>query len=1318
MISRTRVFGIFLLASALSSVWAQTTWFVRIDGDDAASGLNWEEAVASLSNALARATNGDTILVSNGLYVVNAEIVVNKTVSLIGLGGAENTILAGGFPASTNRILNISAAGAIVDGFTISNGYLNTSAAGAGLSMSAGLVRNCRIVRNRCNYASTNVGQGSGGGVHMSGGVISNCVIEGNATTNRAGGVYMTGGTIVESQIENNVALYTGRGQGGGIYLNGAAARVERCRIGGNQATLNGGGIYLAAGGVFSSLIVSNTTAHGGGIFQAAGVIVSSTIADNVATNNGGGLVLNGGALTNGIVWGNTATGAGGTNDLAFKAGTVVYTCSGDPVSGTGNITNNPQFIGSGNYRLAYGSPCIDTGTSVPVLLDLDGRPRPLPGYALPPSAMHDMGAYEAYLIDEGPLRFDFTADNVRVVENRPLRFTTLIAGGDTNDLYFIWDFETTTGEGFNLGVVSNAFSLPEGSNRVFYTVSLIVSNASGWATVTKTNYIEVGAAVHYVAPDGHHVFPFRSWSDAATNIQSAIDAALDTQDEWGPLIRVADGSYPIRRELTVEKSVQLRSENGASSTVIYRPAVSTNRLVVLSNQFAVVSGFTLTNGFVWAQNAAGGGVRLYAGSLLHCVVQSNRVYANGSGHKVFGGGVYLSGGLISNCTIRFNWADPLPAYAGRPDGGGVYMTGGRIVNSFITDNYAAGGVTHPYGGTGDGIGGGIAMTSGELLNTVVARNWTHAEGGGVHMTGGRMIHCTVAFNRTRLTNSAGLFLGGGAVSNSIIYYNSRYCDDAHVNIRQTGGTIAYSCTWPLAAGTGNISSEPDWTNPDANDFALLPGSPCIDAAAWLANLATDGAENPRSLDGNGDSIALPDMGAFESQPMDSGPLRCNFLTATNESVDALGVNLIPIVAGAQTNITLLQWDWNGDGTVDSNDFALNPYPATYEAGIYSPALFVSNSVGETVYLQKPKYIRVFPSAVFVATNGAAIFPYNSWAKATPNLYSAIVAVADGGTITLHNGTFVISNSPPLVLAKGIEVKSLNGPGFTILRGGRRIEVVHSNAALRGVTVTFSRGIQLSQGVVSDCIITNCQNTRNISVAPTTGVYPSQGGGGILMSGGLVERCIVASNIAYNTANGSADGGGVYMTGGTISNTLIIGNIAYTAAGYAGNSKGGGVFLGGPGRLVNCTVVRNMIQKANGTATYGGGIYRSHAGSTIENGIIRYNLGVSDIEDIYSTVPETGISYSCSPGLVHNPEGTGNITNDPLFVVIGEGFGLTNRYTDCHLTLSSPCRNSGSLDPALVTTFDLEGRPRVLSGRVDMGCYELPPQKGTFILIR
>ena len=75
-------------------------------------------------------------------------------------------------------------------------------------------------------------------------------------------------------------------------------------------------------------------------------------------------------------------------------------------MTGTGDITDPPKFVdpGNDNYRLAFGSPCIDKGLNqlwMNGAVDMDGNPR----LALP-SEHVDMGCYE--------YRFTGTAVTIR----------------------------------------------------------------------------------------------------------------------------------------------------------------------------------------------------------------------------------------------------------------------------------------------------------------------------------------------------------------------------------------------------------------------------------------------------------------------------------------------------------------------------------------------------------------------------------------------------------------------------------------------------------------------------------------------------------------------------------------------------------------------------------------------------------------------------------------------------------------------------------------------------------------------------------------
>jgi hypothetical protein len=114
-----------------------------------------------------------------------------------------------------------------------------------------------------------------------------------------------------------------------------------------------------------------------------------------VASLQGGGISINGTSsaiIVNSILWGDSApvdseiSGAPASFD-------VTYSDIEGGWAGTGNIDEDPLFVGGGDYHLTSGSLCIDAGTNVhPVVVipldDIDGDVRPY-------GAGHDMGADE-----------------------------------------------------------------------------------------------------------------------------------------------------------------------------------------------------------------------------------------------------------------------------------------------------------------------------------------------------------------------------------------------------------------------------------------------------------------------------------------------------------------------------------------------------------------------------------------------------------------------------------------------------------------------------------------------------------------------------------------------------------------------------------------------------------------------------------------------------------------------------------------------------------------------------------------------------------
>lgn len=205
--------------------------------------------------------------------------------------------------------------------------------------------------------------------------------------------------------------------RGGGITVLWADPVIKNCYITGNAATdINGGGIYLQrSNAAITSCIISGNTAfqqRGGGIScgnLSSPVITNCTIADNGAgcgTDEGGGGIFAGDdsfpVLTNCILWNNykqCQPTPVADQILAVESLVITYSCIQGGYAGLGNTDADPNFFGT-EYRLAYGSSAIDSGTSDNTPFeDIEGNARydhfATPNAGAGSAPYYDMGARE-----------------------------------------------------------------------------------------------------------------------------------------------------------------------------------------------------------------------------------------------------------------------------------------------------------------------------------------------------------------------------------------------------------------------------------------------------------------------------------------------------------------------------------------------------------------------------------------------------------------------------------------------------------------------------------------------------------------------------------------------------------------------------------------------------------------------------------------------------------------------------------------------------------------------------------------------------------
>lgn len=306
----------------------------------------------------------------------------------------------------------------------------------------------------------------------------------------------------------------------------------------------------------------------------------------------------------------------------------------------------------------------------------------------------------------------------------------------------------------------------------------------------------------------------------------------------------------------------------------------------------------------------------------------------------------------------------------------------------------------------------------------------------------------------------------------------------------------------------------------------------------------------------------------------------------------------------------------------------------------------------------------------YVALNNpGSAAPYTSWATAATNIQDAIDEAVAGDEIVVTNGIYLgggravhgtLTNR--VVVDKAVTLRSVNGPEFTHIQGRLVPGTAFCNEAVRCVYLTNGAslvGFTLTNGA-----------TRNTGVTIT-----ELSGGGVWCNStsAIVSRCIIVGNHAKVQA------GGAY--GGTFNNCLFTGNSA-TNAGAAYSNV-----------LNNCTIVGNFSLLGVGGA---------HS-ATLNNCIVYFNT-----PSWRANHDQCIVNNSCTTPLPG--EGSGNITEDPLFVDRSGG--------NLRLLSTSPCINTGN-NPLASGDVDLDGNPRVFGSTVDIGAYEyqgLPTQVAPYII--
>ncbi|MDH3597153.1 MAG: right-handed parallel beta-helix repeat-containing protein [Rhodospirillales bacterium] len=382
--------------------------------------------------------------------------------------------------------------------------------------------------------------------------------------------------------------------------------------------------------------------------------------------------------------------------------------------------------------------------------------------------------------------------------------------------------------------------------------------------------------------------------------IQGAITAASN-----GDTVLVSPGTY-VENINFLGKAITVTSEAGADVTIIDGNLVGS--VVTFDSgegPASVLSGFSIQNGNGRTLDH-GGGIQVFSSP----TIANNRIINNFGCH---GAGMQIRNGspIVRNNEIAHN--DGTGCRSIIEGGGGIFILGDS--NAQILDNVISNNVTSRNGGgirlslstAGTGIplvrgnviannrgvnGAGIVIggsAEANIVQNLIYGNNTNypRAGGGIAWSvtagyrGPLVVNNTIADNSDWAIFAAGFDANSALINNVIVArlgHKAIYCG-AYNDPDPFPPVIAYNDVYAPHTKTayggichdqtglnGNISADPAFVAPFAQDFRLKIGSPATDAGTNSAPLlpTADLGGDARISDDDGDGIAVVDMGAYE----------------------------------------------------------------------------------------------------------------------------------------------------------------------------------------------------------------------------------------------------------------------------------------------------------------------------------------------------------------------------------------------------------------------------------------------------------------------
>lgn len=687
------------------------------------------------------------------------------------------------------------------------------------------------------------------------------------------------------------------------------------------------------------------------------------------------------------------------------------------------------------------------------------------------------------------------------------------------------------------------------------------------------------------------------------------------------------------------------------------------------------VSGCTFTG------NSAGWGGGMANRENSRPIV-SHSTFRENSAADESGGGIYnlRSNSTVSDCVLTGNTAsyggglacdECSPAVTGcmfmansaTAYGGGLHnqdQGSPVIVNCVFSGNSA------------EKKGGGMQNHDSDpvLTNCTFAGNWAGEDGGGVRTY-------KITYGSPKLANC--------------IFWGNSDNGGRDESAQLCGGTpiVNYCCVEGLSGalgGMGNIGSDPlfvdvdgpdDTAGTEDDDLTLVADSPCIDAGDNLAvpaDIVSDAQGMTRFLDdpgtadtGNG-TPPIVDMGAFEFQDksrsvVDAGTLYVD-QSASGDQRGASwehafhGLQAALAVAPPESEIRVAQGVYKPDENPD-DPLGTGDRWATFQ--LKNGVTIKGGYAGASAPDPDARDVKRYETVLSGDLNGD---DGPEFVNSGENSYHVVTASETDATAVLDGVVITGGN------ANGLEEDSV-GAG-----------IYNSDGSTTLIDCTFRANRAMSEGGgmhnQGDVTLHGCTFRGNTAMF----------GGGMFSQ----ESAPKLVNCTYSGNEAMIEGAGIYDDSGNpeLVNCVFCANTT--------NGKGGGMLSAGTTSpfLINCTFYAN-------SADFGGGAVWASSYATLVNCIVWDDSSTGEGQVFGDDV---AVMYSDIQG--SEWAGAHNIHLDPLFVdPDGLDDVLGTEDDNLRLQSGSPCIDAGrnAWIPAGINT-DLDRKPRISNGLVDLGAYE------------